>query len=163
MRLGLALVLLAFVATDAEARRTKTRKPKYSREQVRTESLAAWPGRTEADSRPQPVGVPEIDRLLMDRPCIGVSVNEPEIELVERSLARDGRPSGVANAFLGTLDPVQKIREVAEPLLGSPYRSGGNSTSGIDCSGFVLTVLKGLGQDLTGRSSGEFWKQGNPV
>lgn len=163
MRLGWALVLLAFVATDAEARRTKARKPKYSRDQVRSESLALWPGRAEADSRPQPVGVPEIDRLLTDRPCIGVSVNEPEIDLVERSLSKDERPHGISSAFLGTLDPVQKIRAVAEPLLGSPYRSGGDNTSGIDCSGFVLTVLKGLGQEIVGRSSGEFWKQGNPV
>lgn len=163
MRIGLALVVLAFLATDAEAKKSRARKPRYSRDQVRTESLAAWPGRAEADSRPQPVGVPEIDRLLADRPCVGVSVNEPEIELVDRSLSTDARPKGLSSAFLGTLDPVQKIRAVTEPLLGSPYRTGGQSTQGIDCSGFVLSILKGLGQEIQGRSSGEYWKQGTPV
>ena len=38
-------------------------------------------------------------------------------------------------------DPLAKLRKVAEPLLGAPYRSGGESLSGFDCSGFVRTVL----------------------
>lgn len=163
MRIGIFLLVFAFVATEAEARKSRIRKPKVSRAQAKTESLAAWPGRFETDSRPQPVGVPEIDRLLADRPCLGVSVIEPDIELVDRALSKDGQPTGVAGAFLGTLDPVQRIRAVAEPLLGTPYRTGGSSEKGIDCSGFVQAVLKGLGQDIQGRSSGEYWKQGVSV
>lgn len=36
---------------------------------------------------------------------------------------------------------VQKIIEDAENYLGSPYKSGGNSSSGFDCSGLVKLVF----------------------
>lgn len=59
-----------------------------------------------------------------------------------------------------------RMRVVAEALdwKGSPYRFGGHSRSGVDCSGFVNAVLAaaGVGGPLPRKSSG-FAAFGDPV
>lgn len=171
MRAGAILLLMvAFAAQGAHAKHVKkahrshVRKMKVTREQAKTESLAIWPGRIETDGRPQRIGVPELDRLLADRPALGVSINDPlpDLAITDRPMQVEDRPTGLSGLAVAA-SPIDKIRRVTEPYLGSPYRTGGQSTSGMDCSGFVQTVLKGLGQGIQGRSSGEFWKQGDPV
>jgi cell wall-associated NlpC family hydrolase len=86
------------------------------------------------------------------------------MELPSGRMASEQRPAGLsAGLVFSSTDPVQKLKAVAEPLLGSPYRTGGAATTGFDCSGLVLTLLRSFGQAIAGRSSPEFWKQGSPV
>jgi cell wall-associated NlpC family hydrolase len=176
MRVALAAVLVGLLCGAAEARKAKrvrrshrVHHMKVTREQGRTESLAAWPG-GEGSLRfgtPEGTGVPEIDRLVVDHPSVGVPVADPvaDIDLASgRRLASDDRPEGAAAGLLRSrTDPVERLRDAAAPLLGSPYRTGGSDTAGFDCSGFVLTVLQKFGASVSGRSSNEFWKQGDPV
>jgi hypothetical protein len=49
-----------------------------------------------------------------------------------------------------------------QPLLGVPYRYGGTTTAGFDCSGFTQYVYKSLGVSLPRTSSQQFTK-GTPV
>ncbi|RUL54165.1 MULTISPECIES: C40 family peptidase [Lysinibacillus] len=55
-----------------------------------------------------------------------------------------------------------ELQETAKQYLGVPYRYGGTSTSGFDCSGFVLTVYKGLGVNLP-RTSSSMYNVGDKV
>ena len=96
----------------------------------------------------------------------GVAVTDSmdDMDLPVGRMASETRPAGLfAGLICSATDPVQKLKAVAEPMLGSPYRTGGEATSGFDCSGLVLTLLRSFGQAIAGRSSPEFWKQGEPV
>lgn len=176
-----ALVLLLGLAVTAQAAKSPRKQSKsarvkkhkqprkrYSRELIQAKSIAAWPSLTEIDNRIAKIGVPELDRLLVDRPPLGIAVAEDPLADLDRgqeSMSNAERASGLAAvAMAGSAsDPLAKLRKVAEPLLGAPYRSGGESLSGFDCSGFVRTVLRAFGQNLSGRSSPEYYKQGVPV
>ncbi|WP_025336368.1 C40 family peptidase [Paenibacillus sabinae] len=46
-----------------------------------------------------------------------------------------------------------KLESVVNQVLGTPYQYGGNTTSGFDCSGFVLYVLKKFNVDDLPRTS----------
>lgn len=79
--------------------------------------------------------------------------------LVSAAIAASGAgghrgPSGRIEADAGFL----RMRIVTEALdwRGSPYRYGGHSRSGVDCSGFVNAVLKAAGVqgELPRKSSG---------
>jgi len=79
---------------------------------------------------------------------------------------------------LGVLLPLQAQAEVrqepapsgmitslltkAKTYLGMPYRPGGISPKGFDCSGFVRYVFGSMGIDLD-RTSGSQAKQGDPI
>ncbi|MEW6569675.1 MAG: LysM peptidoglycan-binding domain-containing protein [Nitrospirota bacterium] len=56
----------------------------------------------------------------------------------------------------------EKIVLIAEKLLNIPYRFGGNSLLGIDCSAFVQRVYGLIGIDLP-RSAREQFEEGDPV
>jgi hypothetical protein len=171
MRRGALLLLAALLLPSlAEAKKVhrahKPRKMRVSREQAKTESLAAWPDKAHRIFQIDPIGVPELDRLLADRPPLGVAVTDSmdDMDLPVGRMASETRPAGLfAGLICSATDPVQKLKAVAEPMLGSPYRTGGEATSGFDCSGLVLTLLRSFGQAIAGRSSPEFWKQGEPV
>lgn len=172
MRWGAILLLAALLLPSlAEAKKVhhhahRARKMRVSSEQAKTKSLASWPDQAYRVFQIEPIGVPELDRLLADRPPVGVSVVDPTdgMEMPTGQMASDARPAGFFSGMAGkAMDPVMKLKAVAEPLLGSPYRSGGAATTGFDCSGFVLTLLRSFGQTITGRSSPDFWKQGAPV
>lgn len=176
-------VLLVGIAVSSEAAKaprkgTKTAHAKkkkpgkarkhYSREAIQQESIAAWPTLTEIDSRIAAIGVPELDRLLVDRPPLGAAVADDPLSGLDRGsdpMPSSERSPGVASVAIAdpASDPLARLRKVAGPLLGAPYRTGGESLSGFDCSGFVRTVLKAFGQNLNGRSSPEYFKQGVPV
>lgn len=173
MKLAFAAIAIGLLAGVADAKKAKhahrghhVRKTRVSREQAKTESLASWP-KTGPTRVHEKVGEPELDRLLADRPPVGIPVADPVADLAipaDRPMASAPRPDVHPHDLLAKLtDPVQKLKSVAEPFLGSPYRSGGSDTTGFDCSGFVLTVLRRFGTTIAGRSSPEFWKQGAPV
>jgi cell wall-associated NlpC family hydrolase len=163
----LAALLLPSLAEAKKARATHhARKMRVSREKAISSSLAAWPDQARRVFQIDPMGVPELDRLLTDRPPVGVAVVDPTdgMELPSGRMASEPRPDGLAaSLFSAATDPVKKLKAVAMPLLGSPYRTGGEGASGFDCSGLVRTLLRSFGQSLAGRSSPEFWKQGAPV
>lgn len=57
---------------------------------------------------------------------------------------------------------INKILKDAEKYLGSPYKFGGTSSSGFDCSGLTVTVFNENNLKLP-RNSGEQSKTGDPI
>jgi cell wall-associated NlpC family hydrolase len=60
-------------------------------------------------------------------------------------------------------DDDDRLRKVAESYLGVPYRFGGRSKSGMDCSGFVGQVFSEAYGVKLPRSSRSIYKTGAPV
>lgn len=54
-------------------------------------------------------------------------------------------------------------RTAAEPWLGTPYRFGGNSRTGIDCSGFARALHAEVGHRQLARTTTEQWRASAPV
>jgi len=52
--------------------------------------------------------------------------------------------------------------ELAEEFIGAPYRSGGTSPDGVDCSGLTFTVYRQIGVRLP-RTSRDQARVGDPV
>ncbi|MDF2608158.1 MAG: hypothetical protein K0S34_2354 [Bacillales bacterium] len=50
-----------------------------------------------------------------------------------------------------------EVIETAQSLVGVPYRFGGNSTKGFDCSGFVSYVLNTSGYDFPRYTAYDYW------
>lgn len=94
------------------------------------------------------------------------------VEILEKgehwSLARHGQQTGyVANEFLrfGGSAPIasrasdlmeQRLHNIVQSLVGAPYRAGGTSPSGFDCSGFTMYVMGQLGVKLPRVSADQF-------
>jgi cell wall-associated NlpC family hydrolase len=58
---------------------------------------------------------------------------------------------------------VARLRRAAEAYIGTPYSRGGQSRSGMDCSGFLRQVFaETYGMNLP-RSSRDLWKVGRAV
>lgn len=55
-----------------------------------------------------------------------------------------------------------KLIAEAHKVIGTPYRAGGTTPKGFDCSGFVGYTYKKVGVSLP-RSSGAMYKKGKPV
>ncbi len=181
-RVVLAALLSLALAGQAEAKKTaksksaaakkskKKPRQKFSRDKIREESMAQWPRFAEFNSRqPGKIGVPELDRLLLEHPPLGEPLAENlDDDLGSRGdqrLSTDSRDKGLSSLAVPShgSDALERLRHVAEPFLGSPYRTGGESASGFDCSGFVRTMVRAFGQDLEGRSSPAYYTQGLPV
>lgn len=47
------------------------------------------------------------------------------------------------------------MQEAIERYLGTPYRYGGDSRRGIDCSGLVVAIYRSVGVDLPRRAEGQ--------
>jgi hypothetical protein len=59
--------------------------------------------------------------------------------------------------------PPARLKRIVDTYLGTRYKSGGMSRSGLDCSGFVCLVFKELNGAKLPRSSGQQWKLGTSV
>ncbi len=57
------------------------------------------------------------------------------------------RPSGDVVAPMGN-SKVSKLLQSAQSFVGTPYRTGGTTSSGMDCSGFTQTVFSIIGIKL---------------
>lgn len=56
-----------------------------------------------------------------------------------------------------------KWEEAAKPWLGTPYKYGGDSKAGVDCSGFVMQMYKQvLGKSMP-HNAAKMYKQGKKV
>jgi len=55
------------------------------------------------------------------------------------------------------------LQSIIEPWLGTPYRFGGSSRSGTDCSGFVMQVFKKWKNIALPHSTRQSWKMGKSV
>jgi len=55
-----------------------------------------------------------------------------------------------------------KLNGIVNDLIGTPYKSGGTSSKGFDCSGFTSYVFEKMGIELT-RTSGSQAKEGTKV
>lgn len=85
-----------------------------------------------------------------------VKVKEKPVEKIEEdvvSFRENSEGKAGVNAASGD------IVSIAYSLVGSPYRSGGNSPSGFDCSGFVQYVYAHAGKSIS-RSSGTQAREG---
>lgn len=57
-----------------------------------------------------------------------------------------------------------ELREYAASWVGTPHRMGGNSKSGVDCSGLTCALYRDVfGHQFTSRSSADLFAECNPV
>ena len=78
------------------------------------------------------------------------SIEQSKIKVVvEEETPQDFTPTFEVSDYIK-----QQILNVAAESLGSPYRGGGTTPAGFDCSGFVSYVFKNFGLTLPRSSSG---------
>ena len=88
-----------------------------------------------------------------ETPSISVAEKVAPVAVAHRRPVGGNPPASVAgNAIL----------EEAAKYVGTPYRAGGSTPAGFDCSGFVSYVFRALGVSLP-RSSGAYWNVGTRV
>jgi cell wall-associated NlpC family hydrolase len=89
-----------------------------------------------------------------DSPSISVAEKVAAVPVsYRRAIGRNPAPPSIAgNAVL----------EEAAKYVGTPYRVGGSTPAGFDCSGFVSYVFRALGISLP-RSSSAYWNVGTRV
>lgn len=75
---------------------------------------------------------------------------------------RNGHPDNLVVLREGSDSLANAVIDYSKSFLKSPYRYGGRSPKGFDCSGFVTTVYKNFGVTLP-RSSREMTSSGKPV
>lgn len=57
----------------------------------------------------------------------------------------------------------EKVIETTQALVGTPYRYGGNTPSGFDCSGFVSHVHSNAAANITRKSSLDYFMNDTTV
>jgi cell wall-associated NlpC family hydrolase len=84
----------------------------------------------------------------------GKAEHEALMRALREQNALGGPPlATVLTADLGPLSEAgERIMRVAEPYLGAPYRLGGDTAAGIDCSGLTRAVYARFGCDLPRQS-----------
>ena len=100
-------------------------------------------------------GFAGLANLIKGQPNTKASVNTAPFSATLADLAGVGGSTGTGAAGAvytgagGALDPTRaKVLAEAQSWLGVPYRFGGNTRSGIDCSGLTLQVFATVGVHL---------------
>ncbi|MDT9725034.1 NlpC/P60 family protein [Xylanibacillus composti] len=65
--------------------------------------------------------------------------------------------------FVGSAHAASPLQEKVDELLGKPYKSGGTTTSGFDCSGFTQYVFKQFDIELPRSSRQQAYATGEDV
>jgi len=97
----------------------------------------------------------------VDAPTVKVKKNPAPVVHSGGTAVGNSRPV-VASAKVKQAIAGSKVIAYAATFVGTPYRSGGSTPAGFDCSGFVSYVYKHFGIDLP-RSSGAYWGVGTRV
>jgi murein DD-endopeptidase / murein LD-carboxypeptidase len=79
------------------------------------------------------------------------------------SEADEGQSHRQAVGVKGKGGPQQRLELVINSYLGVPYRYGGTTRNGFDCSGFTSAVYREVYGIELNRTSGAMWKDGAPV
>lgn len=162
MRIAASLLLvLATFADAAKHKKSKARSTHHAAKVHGSAHTSKMARATAGVHRVAKTGNPELDRLLEDRPAPETwtdSVLTTPAQAVALAMHAD------SNALPWSGDtPLERLHSVADPFVGTPYRTGGNGESGFDCSGFVQKVVSTFGITLPGRSSTSYWTQGEAV
>src|SRR5262249_35693389 len=72
------------------------------------------------------------------------------------------RPSDEPEQHENRTDAGRQAVEIAEEIIGAPYRSGGTTTNGVDCSGLTFSVFRRVGVRLP-RTSDEQARAGSHI
>ncbi|MGC4174464.1 C40 family peptidase [Demequina sp.] len=100
----------------------------------------------------------------VDTPTVKVKKNpvpKPVVRTSSGTAVGNSRPV-VASASVQQAIAGSAVIEYASKFVGTPYRSGGSTPAGFDCSGFVSYVYAHFGISLP-RSSGAYWGVGTRV
>lgn len=96
--------------------------------------------------------IKQLNQLTSDRLQIGQVLQLPEV-----STNQSVRPPQTEeNVSRGMVDRAAAVLEYAKQFVGIRYRSGGESPSGFDCSGYVRYVFKNFGIDLVHTAAGQY-------
>lgn len=94
-------------------------------------------------------GTPQ--KAIVDLRVFGKEFNQFLQQIAARVAAENAnnsniyRPEQPSNQLSGK---VEQLLSEARKYIGTPYRTGGTTSSGMDCSGFTMTVFKAIGVSL---------------